>query len=121
MPIQRLRHQLRDSATGQTTEIIVEASRNWLEIGVVGYGSPDAEPGYGRPIAVEIYKGELRVVLWHPGDETQVISIERSRDADCVQLIDNDLGESAPPNHSQQPAYRRLHLAEGNTPTPDAD
>ena len=49
-----------------------------------GYGDATSADGYGSPILIEFYSGELRVVLWsdiNREDPTHTISMEEARES----------------------------------------
>lgn len=69
----------------------VELRPNGISICPKGYGDATSQDGYGSPILIEFWGGELRVVLWsniNEEDPTHTISMERARESNrqfCVK------------------------------------
>lgn len=48
-----------------------------------GYGDACSEDGMGDPIMIEVYDGQVRVILWsdiNKEDPTHIINMEKSRE-----------------------------------------
>lgn len=65
------------------TPAIVDITDDAIEIGFEGYGEKCAPEGYGHPIRIERYKGEMRLLVWadiNQEDPTHTISLEGARE-----------------------------------------
>ncbi len=54
-----------------------------LALSFNGYGDATSQPGYGIPIVVEVYEGELRLLVWadiNQENPTHIISLEGARE-----------------------------------------
>lgn len=69
---------------GVEIPITIRTSSHGVEISAVGYGDKITKPGYGVPVVLEFYKGELRVVIWsdiNQEDPTHIISLANARES----------------------------------------
>ncbi len=83
---------LRQPARGGESRLIpvvVEETAGTIGIGFGGFSEHSAAAGLGRPVRLEIYEGELRVLIWgdvNQEDSTHTVSLagaaERRREAD---------------------------------------
>ena len=76
---------LRDSSEKQSSTVPIQI--NYRETGInirpQGYGDTGSEPGFGAPIYLEVYRGELRLIVWsdiNHEEPTHVISLEAARE-----------------------------------------
>jgi hypothetical protein len=76
---------LRDSSEEQSNVVPIQI--NYRETGInlcpQGYGDANSEPGFGGPIFLEVYRGELRLIVWsdiNHQEPTHVISLEAARE-----------------------------------------
>lgn len=66
MPDGRLKFKLQEKSSEypqQRLKGVVVANEDWLEIYVEGFGENGADDGEGSIVQVELYEGELRVLL----------------------------------------------------------
>ena len=67
----------------ESTSIQIKINNQGIEICPVGYGDATSEDGHGCPVFLEIWDGELRVVIWgdiKKEDPTHIISLEGARE-----------------------------------------
>jgi hypothetical protein len=67
----------------RSVDVVVDASNGWLCIQPEGYGDLCSKDGEGTPVLIELYEGELRVVVWddiNQEDHTHLISLEGARE-----------------------------------------
>ncbi|HET6574107.1 MAG TPA: hypothetical protein VFG68_10925 [Fimbriiglobus sp.] len=63
--------------------IRLAVSPNGVSLYAEGYGDMGTMPGHGTPVFVELYRGELRVIVWadiSQEDPTHVISLAGARE-----------------------------------------
>jgi len=62
---------------------LVEMTCGSIFVSPKGYGECGAQDGYGCPIKVEVWQGELRVIVWgdiNQEDPTHIISLEGAKE-----------------------------------------
>lgn len=67
---------------GSVNVIIQEVTPGWLGIRPTGYSVYDSQDGYGYPIILEVYDGEVRLIVWadiNSENPTHTISLEGAR------------------------------------------
>lgn len=77
--------KLRDMADEQhrTLPIRIEYRESGINICPFGYSDATSEPGFGAPIFLELYQGELRLVVWSDincEEPTHVISLDGAKE-----------------------------------------
>lgn len=73
-----------DKDNGIEIPITIRTSQNCVEISAVGYGDKITQNGFGTPIILEVYEGELRVVIWsdiNQEDPTHIIPLGNARES----------------------------------------
>lgn len=73
------RNQTLGEISKRSLPVKVELRPNGIYICPKGYGDAASKAGYGTPVMIEYWNGELRVVLWsdiNKEDPTHVISME---------------------------------------------
>lgn len=90
--VDRLNVTLRDGAEHRTGAIAVrvDCRTSGINICPTGYGDFTSEPGLGAPIFLELYQGELRLLVWsdiQSEEPTHIITLEGAR----VRLGNNAL------------------------------
>jgi hypothetical protein len=75
---------LRDKSDAgtQAVPLTVTANADWLAIRPHGYGEQEAIDGYGEPILMEVWQGELRLLVGTDINDSDksVISLEGARE-----------------------------------------
>ena len=75
---------LKDKLDGKKkVKTVVELSNDSIYISPKGYGDCGTEDGHGCPVMLEIWEGELRVVVWsdiNQEDPTHIISIAGAKE-----------------------------------------
>ena len=69
--------------TDKQVEIKIKSDSDCIAIFPSSYGEKSAQDGYGAPVLLEIWDGELRVVVWsdiNDDDPTDIISLEGARE-----------------------------------------
>jgi hypothetical protein len=63
-------------------KVRVECENLFLNIRPEGYGAPGIEDGYGSPVALEVYEGELRLLVTPDimNEDVAVIPLEQARE-----------------------------------------
>ena len=84
---------LRDTAPDHhgKLDIRIEYSESGINIRPRGYGDATSEPGSGAPIFLELYRGELRLVVWaniNSEEPTNVINLEKAREDSRKEFVD---------------------------------
>jgi hypothetical protein len=66
----------------------VDINGGALAIYIEGYGSFDSQDGWGSPIWIEIYRGELRVITYPDinNEDPVIISMEEARENNRLDL-----------------------------------
>lgn len=75
-----------------TLPIRLAVSPNGVSLYAEGYGDCTAAAGHGTPVFIELYKGELRVIVWadiNREDPTHIVSLAGARE-DQRQPNDNE-------------------------------
>jgi hypothetical protein len=81
-----IKHDLGDAGEGLEYDkiaTIVEIFETSIEIGFKGFGESCAVPGQGRPVRIEYYEGELRLLVWADitkEDPTHVIVLDGAKE-----------------------------------------
>lgn len=83
---------LRDVAEdrGGSVAIRIDCRETGINICPTGYGDSNSEPGHGAPIYLELYEGELRLLVWsdiNSEEPTHVISLEGAKENRRDNLI----------------------------------
>ena len=68
---------------GNTLPIRLTVSPNGVSLSAAGYGDFGSAEGHGTPVYVELYRGELRVLVWadiNREDPTHVITLGGARE-----------------------------------------
>lgn len=63
--------------------IRIDCRETGINICPIGYGDSNSEPGNGAPIYLELYEGELRLLVWsdiNSEEPTHVISLEGAKE-----------------------------------------
>jgi len=71
------------SENDKKVSVKVEIDDGNIYIHPEGYGDCSSQDGYGYPLMIEIWEGELRVVAWsdiNEEDPTDTISLEGARE-----------------------------------------
>lgn len=81
----RLQVVLKDASERifEQLQILIASSPSGINICPKGYGDFDSQTGFGSPIYLEVYEGELRLVVWADINEqepTHVISLVAARE-----------------------------------------
>jgi hypothetical protein len=79
----RLTNKDPDGNQRHSVNLRVVGKRNdWLQIFPEGYGEPLAIKGQGSPVLLEVYNGELRVVVFQDilEQEPTILSLEKARE-----------------------------------------
>jgi len=68
--------------TDKQVQVRIEADSDCIAIYPVGYGEQSAADGHGCPVLLEIWNGELRVVVWDDINEAdpKITSLEEARE-----------------------------------------
>ena len=71
-----------DEATGDPIPVAVVFGPHGIEIKIEGYGEKCAQDGFGSPVFVDFYKGEINVLVWDDinEEEPKKISLEGARE-----------------------------------------
>lgn len=81
-------HVLTDPVTKKTLGIDIEIYDGHVIIHSIDYGENTAIEGQGRPIMIEYYEGELRVILWsdiNQEEPTHIVSMEGAKESKRVR------------------------------------
>ena len=63
--------------------LTIESVNGQLLIKPFEYGEQCSKDGYGHPVLIEVYQGELRVIIWsdiNQEDSTHIISLEGAKE-----------------------------------------
>ncbi len=74
---------------GPSQLVSITGTRDALEIRPKGFGEACAEDGYGVPVFLELYEGELRLIVWgdiNQQDPTHIICLDGAREDRRGQL-----------------------------------
>ena len=77
-------HTLNDGGDRDDHLACVVELGQMISIGFDTYGDCGTAEGYGRPVAIELYDGELRVLVWSDvnyEDPTHIISLAGAKEA----------------------------------------
>lgn len=67
-------------------KVKMEYGPQFIEIYPDGYGTVDMEPGFGSPVALEWYKGKLRLLVNADiNGEMEVIELEKARESNRIE------------------------------------
>lgn len=85
--------------SNREVDVKIECENGMIFISPKGYGDATSEDGYGSPILLEVWNGELRIVAWadiNEQDATHIISLEKAREnlrkeEDTVEMSTNEL------------------------------
>jgi len=80
-----MQFKLKDNAGGEnprTVGVNIEFTNGFLCIAPDGYGEYDAADGHGQPILLEVWEGQLRVILFSDinNQDPQIIVMEGARE-----------------------------------------
>jgi len=62
-------------------DVIIEQVSGSIYLGVEGLGEPQAYPGQGRPVMLEVWDGEIRLIVWadiNSDDPTHIIPLTKA-------------------------------------------
>ena len=64
--------------------ILCENGKIWIQ--PEGYGDKTSADGHGYPVSLEIWRGELRVVIFDDikSEDAQIISLEKAKESNRV-------------------------------------
>ena len=64
--------------------ILSEGGKLWIQ--PKGYGDKTSADGHGYPVSLEIWRGELRVVIFDDikSEDAQVISLEKAKESNRI-------------------------------------
>jgi hypothetical protein len=72
--------------SGRKVEVRAVEGHGFFEVRVAGYGEHGTEPGYGSVLALEVYKGRLRLLVFADIERegpSHVIDLEAAREGGC--------------------------------------
>lgn len=69
-------------------DVTVEHTGCSLYFGIKGYGDHDSQDGCGLPIKLELYEGELRLLVWDDINEQdpKIISLEKAKESNRIDI-----------------------------------
>lgn len=81
----RIRDYLHDGAEGFDGKLManVSLSGGGIDVKIEGYGDYSSQNGHGTPVFLELYRGELRLVVFadiNSEEPTHIISLEGARE-----------------------------------------
>lgn len=85
-------------------DVQIEYGEGTIDIRPKGYGDACSKNGYGTPILIEFWNGELRVVVWgniNQEDPTHTINVEGAKESarrycdKCGQLLELHNGDGS--------------------------
>ena len=80
-----------ESGKSATIPVSIYAAPDGIMLMAAGYGDGTSTPGYGAPIIIENYNGQLRVVVWddiNDDDTSQIIELGEARYSQDQSLHD---------------------------------
>lgn len=110
-----------DSETGQTLEGVAELRHGTLELGFVGFGDAGTTPGYGRPIAVELHEGKLRLLYNDDikDENVKIVDMSNAAEPACKQLLLDRSGRQYRETMIVEPAEFDLNAQRCREPSAD--
>lgn len=76
----------------EPVQVLIDCRESGINIRPKQYGDFDSEAGFGAPIYLELYEGELRLIVWsdiNQQEPTHVISLEGAREARRIEPLMN--------------------------------
>lgn len=68
-------------------DVLVDIDDRSIELGAMGYGAADSQPGLGRFAMLEMFDGKLRLIVWadiNQDDPTHTIDLSNAAEANRV-------------------------------------